>query len=150
LDRKHRIFWKAVGSGLLGIGIFVSLLFLAAMIIPKPEHPDVPDGFLAGFLMIADVAVAMFLSGAIAMFLTFKDISSWKYGLAVPFFSGMVASIPALLIAILFALFSLGLFFISLFVIFLCLIIAELGGISVYVILSAVTAFKKKFVWSQE
>jgi hypothetical protein len=115
------------------------------MAIPKPEHPDVPDGFLAGFLMNFDVAISMFLSGAVVMFLTFNDNLSWKYDLAVPFLAGLVTAIPALLIALFFALFSLGLFVISIIVILLCLIIAEVGGLTVYVILATTKPRKENF-----
>lgn len=144
MDRKHRIFWKVVGSGLLGIGIFVVLFAVAIMLLPRSDHPDVVQGWAAGFLLIIDVALSMFLSGAIAMFLTFNDNPSWKYDLAVPFCSGLIAAIPALLLALLFALFSPGMFVFSMIIILICLAIAELGGLTVYAVMATIKAWKEK------
>jgi|AGTN01.1.fsa_nt_gi hypothetical protein len=135
MDRTLKIFWKALGSGLLGIGVFVILLLIISMLLPRRDYTDIPDGFAAGFLLILNVAISMFFSGAIAIFLTYKDDSPLKYVLAVPLFSGLVTSIPALLIALVLALVSIGLFLISLIVILICLLIAEAGGLIVYIFL---------------
>jgi hypothetical protein len=144
MKMNRKMAGKVIFAGIAGMGIFIVLIFLAAILVPKPAVPDVPDGFLAGFLMLISVVIAMFASGALAVLLAFKDITSFRYVLFIPLCSGLVTSIVPLLFALLFALFSLGLLVIALIAIAICLAISVIGGLVMYLLRDRVRALSGK------
>jgi hypothetical protein len=149
MKRTPDIAGKIISSGVMGILLFIAALILYSFLVPSDPRHDVPEGFAAGFFMILAAAFSMFLAGALAMLLTFNNVSSLKYALAIPILSGLVASAVPLLIVILLGLFAFGLFIIGLIAIMICLLIAESGGLIVYGLLSLMRARKKRSVKSQ-
>jgi hypothetical protein len=137
---------KIIFSGVIGIILFLAALFLYSSLVPSDPRHDVPEGFAAGFFMILAAAFSVFIAGALAIFLTFNDISSLKLAFIIPLLSGLVAAVVPLLMVIILGLFSLGLLIIGLAVIMISLLIAELGGLVVFMILSLMKALKKKTV----
>jgi hypothetical protein len=144
MKKRYYVVGKVISSGVLGIFLFIALFYLYSVMNPPSPQPDVVEGWAAGFSMILAAALCMFVSGALAMFLTFDDVSSSRYALTVPLFSGLITVSVPLLIVFLLGLYALELLFIGLIVIALCLIIAELGGLIVYVLLSIRKCFRRK------
>lgn len=133
---SYRIILKTIISGLVGVGLILLSFYLEPVFSPPSEHPDVVDGWAAGAFMLAGMLVAMFLSGAIAVFLAFNDLSSKKYAVYVSLGSGLITALLPLFIAIIFSFYAFGLFAICLGSILVSLLLSVAGGLSVYLLLS--------------
>jgi hypothetical protein len=132
----YRIILKTVVSGLVGVGLILLSFYLEPLFSPPSEHPDVVDGWAAGAFMLVGMLVAMFLSGVIAVILTFNDLSSKKQATYVSLGSGLITALLPLLIAILFSFYAFGLFAICFGSILASLLLSVVGGLSVYLLLS--------------
>jgi hypothetical protein len=130
-----RVTGKVIASGLLGIILFLASIYLGAALTPASDHPDVVEGWAAAMLLIIGMLLAIFLSGIVAVLLTFKDISSLKEALAVTFFSALIAMMAPLLLGIFLGTYSAGLFYLCLAVVVFCIILSMAGGIAVFLLL---------------
>jgi hypothetical protein len=143
LKRIYRIAAKIVLSGIIGLLLFILSIYSIGFILPASDHMDVVEGWAAGFLMIMGVACSMFLSGAIAMMLSYKDISSSLDILSIPFFSGLVTAIIPFMILILLGSYAIDLFYIGLLALLICLILSLLGGLLTYVLMNLLGKIRK-------
>jgi len=146
LKRTYRIAAKVIVSGIIGLLLFILSVFLIDIIMPASDHPDVVEGWAAGFLMITGAACSMFLSGAIAMMLSYKDISSSLEIISIPVFSGLIAAILPFLIIVLLGTYAIGLFYLGLIVLLVCLLISFTGGLLTYIIIKLIGKIRQKSV----
>jgi hypothetical protein len=146
VKRTYRIAAKVIASGIFGILLFIISIYLIGFIMPANDHPDVVDGWAAGFLMITGAACSMFLSGAIAMMLSYKDISSALETISIPVFSGLITAIIPFLIIVLLGTYEIGLFYLGLMVIFICLLISLFGGLFTYIIIKLMGKLRHKSI----
>lgn len=125
-----------MASGLTGIGLILLSFYLYPLISPPSEHPDVVEGWAAGVFILIAMAIALFISGALSVFLTFRDLSSLKYAIYVSICSGSIASLLSFLIALILATYAFGLFVLCFGTILASILLAVLGGLSTYFLLS--------------
>ena len=147
LKRTYRIALKVFASGIIGILLFILISLLLIAFIPTNDDPrGAMEGWPIGFLIIASAICSIFLSGAIVMIASYKDISSRLDIISIPVFSGLITSIVPIFIAIIFGLTSISLLYIVIIVLFVCLLISFLGGLLTYILLSFVRKIRQKSI----
>jgi hypothetical protein len=147
LKRTYRIAAKVVASGIIGILLFILIsIFLIAFIPTNDDPRGAMEGWPVGFLIIASAICSIFLSGAIVMMVSYTDISSRLEIILIPVFSGLITSIIPLLIAMLLGLRSIGLIYIGIIVLLVCLAISVLGGLLAYIVLSLIRKIRQKSI----
>ena len=146
MKRTYRIAVKVIASGIIGLIIFILSMYLMSFFMPASDHPDVVEGWAAGFLMIIGAACSMFLSGAIAMILSYKDISSSLEIITIPVFSGLITVIFPFMIVVILGLNAIGLFYLGLIVLFVCLLLSFLGGLLTYIIIKLISKIRQKSI----
>lgn len=138
---------KAIASGVIGILLFILISLFLIVFIPTNDDPrNAGEGWPLGFLLIAGAVCSIFLSGAIVMMLSYKDISSRLEIILIPVFSGLITAIIPLLIAVLLGLRSIGFVYIGIIILFVCLVISVLGGLLMYMVIKLIGKIRKKSV----
>ena len=147
MKRTYRIAVKVIASGIIGILLFLLISLFLIVFVPTNDDPrNAVEGWPVGFLIIASAVCSIFLSGMIVMLLSYKDISSPLEIISIPIFSGLIASIIPLLIAMLLGLSSISLLYIDIIILFVCLVISFLGGLSMYLILNLIGKIRQKSI----
>ena len=80
------------------------------------------------------------------MVVSYKYISSRLEIILIPVFSGLITAILPVLIAVTLAFGSTDFLYIAIIVMFICLIIAFLGGLLAYIVLSLIRKIRHKSV----
>ena len=80
------------------------------------------------------------------MMVSYKDISSRLEIILIPVFSGLITAILPVLFAVILGLGSIDFLYIAIIVMFICLLIAFLGGLLAYIVLSLIRKIRQKSI----
>ncbi|MGA9141460.1 MAG: hypothetical protein WBZ29_14635 [Methanocella sp.] len=137
MKRTYRIAGLVLVAGVLGNAMFIGSIFLGSYLNPDRGPPyDVVEGWAAAFFLIIGMLLSIFLSGVIGVLLTFNDISTIRGASVVSFLSGAITTIIPLLIGGILGIYVFSLFMLCLAVVIACDILATVGGILTFLLLS--------------
>ncbi len=137
MKRSYRIAGRVIVSGVLGNAMFIGSIFLASYLTPDSGPPyDVVEGWTAAMSLIIGMLLSIFLSGVIGVLLTFNDISTIREASVVSFLPGAITTIFPLLIGAILGIHAFSLFMLCLSVVIACDILATVGGILTFLLLS--------------
>jgi hypothetical protein len=144
-ERTARIAGKIIISGVMGNALFVASILVSSWLIPARGPPyDVVEGWTAALFMIIGMLLSIVLSGIIGVLLTFRDISTIRGAVIVSFLSGIVATIVPQLIGIVIGIYAFDIFLLCLAVLVACDMLAVIGGLVTYYLLSFLNRKKMK------
>ncbi len=136
MKRSYRIAGKVIVAGLVGSALFVAWLFVIPALMPRSDRMDVVEGWGVAILLIIGMLLFIFLSGVLSVVLTFSDISNLGEAFLVSFASGAVTTVVPLLFGVLLGFYVFGLFLLCLGVLVACNLLAVLGGLLTFLLLS--------------
>ena len=136
MKRSYRIAGKVIASGLIGCASFVAWLFVIPALTPRSDRVDVVEGWGVAMLLIIGMLLFIFLSGVLSVVLTFGDISKPGEAFLVSFSSGAMTTVIPLLFGVLLGFYVFGLFLLCLVVLIACNLLAVLGGLLTFLLLS--------------
>jgi predicted ABC-type exoprotein transport system permease subunit len=134
---------KVILAGLTGLGISLILIILQTWGKPTGGSGDFPEGTVIGLVLLISTSISTFVSGALAVFLTFEDISYSREATDISFYAGCLAAILLFLFC-LSTINSTAVFPACLLGTLFSVLLSVISGNTVYVILSSSKARKVK------